>query len=566
MAEIMLRPLAQVATAPGQETQSVARRGGATLDRRAFLQRVDRWQARFEALPGGRVALFVADAFEFAAALYGAWHAGKTVYVPGDALPATVQRLRTDVDHLAGDFDDGVQAATEWAPMQRQPLDPLQTRLVLFTSGSSGEPVAIEKRLAQLQAEIDVQHALFGVHWAAHEGLRVHATVSHHHIYGLLFVLLWPLAAGQTFVVERLTYAEEIAAQTAQSPSLLVASPAHLKRLPPDIDWRGAQRCMVAVLSSGGPLPADAATQAAQCFGCSPIEIFGSSETGGIAWRQRASDGEAWRALPGVQWRIDDDGLLQVRSPHLADDAWWTTADLAQALPDGRFLLRGRADRIAKIEEKRVSLSAIERALLDTPWVAQARVLVLDAGGAQRVGAVVVPTAAGRQLAAMEGSRGLHQRLKQALASRVESVALPRRWREVDALPLNTQGKTTEAALRALFLREDVPAVQWASAGAGRVEGQFSVPADHLAFDGHFPEVPILPGVVQLQWAVHWGRDRFGIVGAVTRVEALKFQQVVRPEMPVNATLDWVPDKRALSFRYTSASGSHASGRIVFKA
>lgn len=54
-----------------------------------------------------------------------------------------------------------------------------------------------------------------------------------------------------------------------------------------------------------------------------------------------------------VEWRIaTEENLLEVRSPHLADDCWLRLADRAQENFNGRFLLNGRSDRIVKIEEK----------------------------------------------------------------------------------------------------------------------------------------------------------------------------------------------------------------------
>jgi acyl-coenzyme A synthetase/AMP-(fatty) acid ligase len=554
-----------LASRPGLDTRPVAWRDGRDVPRAEWLQAVGCWQAAFEAQVGERVGLYLDDPFAFSAALYGAWHAGKTVVVPGDAQPATVQRLRTLVEAFAGDLPQGLQPAAQPSARPRTPLDLQRTRLVLFTSGSSGEPTAIDKALSQLDAEIRMQHELFGRTWAQAQDLRVHATVSHHHIYGLLFTLLWPLAAGRRFATQRLAYAEEMAERLAETPSLLVASPAHLKRLPEHIDWRGTRRQLRAVLSSGGPLPPEAALQAAQCFGEAPIEVYGSSETGGIATRQRTKDGELWRALPNVQWRIDGEGLLNVRSPHLPSDEWWVTADIAQPADDGRFVLRGRADRIAKIEEKRVSLSAIERALLATPFVAEARALPVPAGAGLRVGVVYVPTEAGRALSAAEGRRALHLKLRETLAGHLEPVALPRRWRAVDAMPVNTQGKTQEAVLRSLFDEEAPPPVEWISRGAESASGRFVPPASHLAFDGHFPGTPILPGVVQLQWAVHWARDCFGVGTPVARIEVLKFQQVIPPGTVVSLALQWNEGKRTLGFRYESPAGHHASGRVVFK-
>jgi acyl-coenzyme A synthetase/AMP-(fatty) acid ligase len=557
-------PLAELASRAGIDERAIAWRGGRAIDRAEFLRAVGCWQAAFEGVHGGSIALYSDDSFDFAAALYGAWHAGKRVVVPGDRQPGTVQRLQSLVDVLAGDLPGGLQPSSAPSIRPRRPLDLQATRLVLFTSGSGGEPVAIDKALAQLDAEIAMQHALFGARWAEHDDLRVHATVSHHHIYGLLFTLLWPLAAGRRFVVERIAYAEEMAERLAQTPSLLVASPAHLKRLPEQLDWAGARAMLKAVLSSGGPLPPEAALQAAACFGAAPIEIFGSSETGGIATRQRTHDGDQWRPLPNVQWRIDAEGLLEVSSPHLPNGEWWTTADLAQATEDGRFVLRGRVDRIAKIEEKRVSLSAIERGLLATPWIAEARALVVPAGHGERVGVVYVLNEPGRALLQAEGARALHLKLRAALASQLEPVALPRRWRGVDAMPVNTQGKTQEAALRALFADDGVPPIAWIENSRQHAIGRLCPPASHPAFDGHFPGAPILPGVVQLQWAVETARRCFGVAGPVQRLEVLKFQQVIRPETEVTLILRWSAESRSLQFRYESVAGVHAGGRVVF--
>ncbi|MCK7500417.1 MAG: hypothetical protein MZW92_66695 [Comamonadaceae bacterium] len=195
---------------------------------------------------------------------------------------------------------------------------------------------------------------------------------------------------------------------------------------------------MRAVFSSGGPLPGDAAELTQAMTGCSPFEVFGSSETGGIAWRRRAVHGERWQPLPGVAWRVEDEAL-SVRSPHLPDGAWWPTADRVQASDDGGFVLLGRADRIVKIEGKRVSLGAIERALLEGGDVAEVRALLLPLDG--RLAVVTVPSVAGRARLLGEGRRAFNERLRASLLRVVERVALPRRWRHVVALPADTQGK-----------------------------------------------------------------------------------------------------------------------------
>ncbi len=437
--------------------------------------------------------------------------------------------------------------------------------MVLFTSGSGGESLAIAKSLAQLQAEIDAQQALHGRNWsAAGPGLACWATVSHQHIYGLLFVVLWPLASGSRIATPRLAYAEQLAERVGPEPALLVSSPAHLKRLPDGLDWSTARKALRAVLSSGGPLPPESALQAAQCFGDSPIEIYGSSETGGVAWRKRALHGERWNVLAAVEWRIEADqgGLLALRSPFLPDDQWFITADRVRAEPDGGFTLLGRADRIVKIEERRVSLTAIERLLAASPLVAEVRALTLAHGHGLRVAAVLVPSASGAALLRDGERQTLIASLRQTLHQQVDRIAWPRHWRFVDSLPINSQGKVTEAALAALFTLP--PPWRWLAHSENSARAERFAEAGLAGFEGHFPGAAILPGVIQVAWAVDAGREAFALAAPVRRIETLKFQQVVRPGTRLTLTLQWEPATRKLQFRYESHAGVHGSGRLCY--
>jgi len=362
-----------------------------------------------------------------------------------------------------------------------RPLDEAAARLVVFTSGSTGEPVAIEKRLDQLAREVEALEAAFGADAGT---ATVHGTVSHQHIYGLLFRVLWPLASG-------------------------------------------------------------------------------SSETGGIAWRRWDSELPPWQALPGVDWRIDD-GRLQVRSPHLAQARdWWTSEDQVSA-EGGGFRLLGRADRIVKIEERRVSLDALERDIGIHPGVAEARVCVLS-GARDALVAVVVPNESGWELLRGQGRRAFSQLLSQHLASRHDAVIRPRRWRYATALPVNAQGKVTERALTALF-RPERPEPHWRVRESAVAELELDLDADLAVFDGHFPQATILPGVAQLDWAIRFGREVFPMPPRFLRMEALKFQRVARPGDRIRLHLQWAAEKATLAFQYTSAHGPHASGRVVFGA
>ncbi|MFT4174616.1 MAG: AMP-binding protein [Rhodocyclaceae bacterium] len=549
----------------------VAVRADTRITRAEFLAQVAGWRSALASHPARRLALFDTDTAHFSAALFGAWAAGKSLVLPGDALPGTVAALRGQVDAFIGAFD------ADTLPIPRPDarpgdiaalpvLDAEACHLAVFTSGSSGEPVAIPKRLSQLSAEVDTLEALFG---ASLGHAIVRGTVSHQHIYGLLFRLLLPLAAGRPFDAHALRYPEDIIGAANQGPFALVASPAHLARLPDTVDWSPLSGVLRRVFSSGGPLLPDAALRAERCLGCAPIEIYGSSETGGIATRVRRDDGDLWQPMPHVAIATDASQRLTVRSPHLPDDTAFVCAD--RVLIEGeRFALLGRVDRIVKVEEKRVSLDAIEAHLCAVPQVAAARALMTEHAGRRQLAAVVVPTAAGHALIAAHGKRALNEVLRAHLAQHVEAVALPRRWRYVCALPVNSQGKTPHADLLELFAdaheRPTKPGLTVITRNDTDVQLHWLIPEDLVYFDGHFPTAPVLAGVVQLDWVIHYGRAFFPLPPNFRRVDALKFQRVIQPGYTLRVALTFDAKAGTLGFKISSPDGArgYSSGRVVF--
>ena len=116
-----------------------------------WLARVAAWRDTLAAAPAGDVALFHEDAGEFSAALFGAWQAGRTPWLPGDVLPATLERLAAQTRLCLGELPDALAPGKPGEPGSLTALDAAACRLVLFTSGSTGEPSAISKTLDQLE-------------------------------------------------------------------------------------------------------------------------------------------------------------------------------------------------------------------------------------------------------------------------------------------------------------------------------------------------------------------------------------------------------------------------------
>jgi acyl-coenzyme A synthetase/AMP-(fatty) acid ligase len=395
--------------------------------------------------------LATADPFDFLAALLGAWCCGVSPLIPPNFQPGTLaQHVRPD----------RVLADDDWfarLPPHARRLDVAgggPRTLILYTSGSSGEPKAVPKTLQQLSAEVAVLDSELG---AALRGATVLATVPHHHLYGLLFRLLWPLAAARPFDRTACLDADQLLAAVSRHPDhVLVSSPAHLARLPGLLAFPRWVPPPRAVFSSGAPLDEATAAHYRRALGAAPIEVLGSTESGCIATRRRGGDEDdaGWTPLPSVAVTRAADGALVVSSPwsggacRLEDEV-----DLDER---GRFRLGARMDRIVKLEGKRVALPEIEARLADHPWVSAAAVAIVP--GSARLGCALVLSPAGSVELARAGRAGIARALRQHVTDGAERVAAPRRFRIVGHLPVTERGKIDRAALLSLLQKNvDAP-------------------------------------------------------------------------------------------------------------
>lgn len=90
------------------------------------------------------------------------------------------------------------------------------------------------------------------------------------------------------------------------------------------------------------------------------------------------------------------------------------------------------------------------------------------------------------------------------------------------------------------------------------------IPESLAYFPGHFPGVPIVPGVVQIQWAVHLARERLGIGQDFHHMEVVKFKDLIRPGQQLRLRLHYRSETGKLQFNYRSETHEFSSGRIYF--
>jgi 3-hydroxymyristoyl/3-hydroxydecanoyl-(acyl carrier protein) dehydratase len=92
-----------------------------------------------------------------------------------------------------------------------------------------------------------------------------------------------------------------------------------------------------------------------------------------------------------------------------------------------------------------------------------------------------------------------------------------------------------------------------------------TIPADLDYFRGHFDGAPIVPGVVQIKWAIDAARRHLAAGGEIAGIDALKFQRVLTPGAAATLTLKWLAAERKLYFSYDSATERFSSGRLRFR-
>jgi len=528
-------------------------------------QRVKKWIGVLSLEDGLRWGVYHTDSFEFMAILFALWQLGKTACVPGDNHSGTVERLSHHVNGFAGIFPDGLSIdglVDDELPAQWKNLDPSFAAIEIYTSGSTGEPKAITKTIAQLDIEIGVLESL----WPSLKNSVVLGTVPHQHFYGMVFRLLWPLCSGRAFERLMCEYSEDIFHHAKYYGVFsLIASPSHLTRMSTTLNWAELSEQCQYVISSAAPLAKLDSEKVSQLL--TPVrEIYGSSETGAIAWRiqcDKKTDA-LWQALPQVKLTLKGDNLV-ASSPYLANHEPLLLPDRVTFYPGKGFELLGRADSIVKVEGKRVSLMEIENRLLSHEWVSQAKALVLSR---QRVETAVVVqlNLSGFEQLEKVGRKIFIDRIKECLKGYFDPVVLPRRWRFFDRLPYNAQGKLPMAMLSGLFEKKAVkwPEIEDTVVINNEATIRCLIPKDLIYFDGHFKNNPILPGVAQTYWAEKFGKDLLSISGRFKGIDKLKFLKIIIPNTSLTISLKYNQGDQSLIFTYQSEQGLHSTGRISF--
>jgi acyl-CoA synthetase (AMP-forming)/AMP-acid ligase II len=402
--------------------------------------------------PGEPVHVRIGNRPSDLGSLLGIWQAGAVaVPVHVAAVPATVERLQRRTRARRAVDGERVDILAASAPPERPLLH--DAALVMFTSGSTGEPKGVVIGHRPFAAKLAVLDRLLGVRPDDVVLLPLQLTF----IFGLWVSLLALMRGARLVLVPR--FSRDAIERGLADATVLAGVPSMYRTLLADTVPRTPRLRLI--LTGGEVLPAKLADAMRRFADVAIFDLYGLTETGSCDFCLGPADqpdgfGTIGGPTEGVRFRLDAAGELQVRTPYgmlgyLDDpaltqaslaDGFFKTGDLARLTASGNVALIGRAKDIVSRGGHKIAPLEIDNLLAGHPDVAAALCAgVADERLGEVIHAVVVPRAGAHlDLAA----------LRAWLLARTERFKVPDVFHVRDALPAGATGKADRRAVAAL--------------------------------------------------------------------------------------------------------------------
>lgn len=503
------------------------------------------------------VIIFTDESDDFTLLFLSALYAGKNIIIPG------IKPSNNEIPILSNDDDiseidiKGKYSSDGFI----NKLDVKNQQIILQTSGSTGKSKDIIKKLENIENEV----IILSKQWANEiEKTTFYSTVSHQHFYGLLFNILLPLCTNNVIYSKRLHYPESIYT-IMDSKCCIISSPAFYKRVSSLSERTNINPKNITLFSSGGFLPQATATTCKEFFGTPIIEIYGSTETGGIAYKTSTVD-LGWIPFPCVSFKKNSNDTHNVLSSYIPEKDGFELSDHLEFNKDNTFYLFGRIDSVVKVEEKRVALNDIENRLLDTGLVTDSVVLLVKDNREYIVAAIELNTKGSEKFKSFEKIE-INKFFRNYLKDFFHGTVLPKKWRYIKKLPRNSQGKISKKLTMSLFSSaEDVEIISFDKTD-NNLTYIINHPENYKYFEGHFPELKLLPAVAQIDWIMNQTEKELHIKPSIINMPRLKFTNPILPETKIKVSINFDKDKNTIQFKYSSEDLGklYSSGKIFLE-
>ena len=307
----------------------------------------------------------------------------------------------------------------------------------VYTSGSTGLPVAHPKHWDRLVANVQSEGARLGI--VPGSGYTIVGTVPPQHMYGFESTVLLALQNGAAFEAGRPFYPADIERAIAgvPRPRAMVTTPFHLRAWLTEV---AAPSALDLLVSATAPLAITLAEEAEEKTGARLLEIYGSTETGQLATR-RTTETSDWTTFDGIV-------IHQTEATSIASgtqvEGDVPINDVLELKSERVFILHGRTADMVNVAGKSTTLDYLNHQLLsiegveDGAFFAQG-VSTEGTGNTTRLAAVVVaPT-------------HTFESLQTALRRKIAPAFLPRPLKLVTSLPRNGTSKLPREALLELI-------------------------------------------------------------------------------------------------------------------
>ena len=378
-------------------------------------------------------------------------------------------------------------------------------------------------------------------------------------MYGTLWCKLLPKAA-ECEIDKEVIFTPEALIENMKSHRevILITTPTFLSRFTAYAKQYDIPKNVKEIITSGALLTSEVSKATKDVFGIAPREIFGSTETGGVASRrQHSGEGEDWKVFDSVKISSSPEGNLIVNSPFSIEKNY-TMGDGVIIAPDGRsFKLLGRTDRMVKISEERVSLPEMEEKMVKISGIKEVALCPLTNEHGPYLGAVIV---AEEELASQE---------KPSMFIRNECLKIfpkgtaPKKYRFVPELPRNAQGKIQVSALKEVLNSSfRMPLVFDSQITENSFTANMVFPSDMPCFKGHFNGYPVLAGVVQVGVANNIAQQFFKCSSPMKTLKKIKFTGVITPGKKIAFSL--TQKSQDFTFSYSKGESQCSSGILSY--